>query len=260
MQVKLLGMGGCALLGMGACGEWALRPLGDNGPGDTSAPVRDISVPPFEEQDYPSEEDPDTASEPADPLEPGQRIEFPPTEDTGEDPSGDPPVPPDEVLSNCASPAASAEWSNGEIWVATNGSTAQSGDLHVTGSGWFHIYSAYSAESGASQQNESAFYRIENEVSVEGAPQFGNCGTDWIVQDGDNDAPWTEGAYIYIGTFELVEGVNTLNLFHYCLLFWEGECSEFHFEEELSSTCDSSNPNSAHFSGDLCLLGAEGPA
>jgi hypothetical protein len=242
---------------MGGCGEWALRPLDDNRPGDTGAPTLDIKEPPFQEQDSPPGEDSDAPDEPSEPLESGERIYFPPMEDTGESHPSDPP---EEVLTNCASSTATATWNDGEIWVATNGSTSQSGDLRVTGSGWFHLYSAYSAESGASQQNESSFYRIENERSVDGAPQFANCGTDWIVQDGDNDAPWVDGDYVYIGTFELVDGVNTLKLFHYCLLFWEGECAEFHFDADLSSTCDSLNPNSAHFSGELCLLSAEGPA
>lgn len=260
MEIKSFGTALCAILGVGGCGEWALTPLDNNGAGDTSTPVLDIKEPPFQEPDIPPGEDPDVPDEPVEPLVPVEQIHFPPMEDTGEGRPSDPPEAPEEVLTNCESSGASASWDDGEIWVATNGSTSRSGDLDVTGSGWFHIYSAYSAESGASQQNESAYYRIENELSADGASQFANCGTEWIVQDGDNEVPWTDSEYVYIGTFELAEGVNTLKIFHYCLLYWEGECPEFHLEADLSSTCDSVNPNSAHFSGDLCLLSAEGPA
>ncbi len=172
----------------------------------------------------------------------------------------DPPQdePPVEVISDCDNPAATAQWEDGEIWVSTTSQMTRSGTLTVSDEGLFHVYSAYSAESGSTQWNESAFYRFENDIAPDGKPKVANCGDEWVVRDNDNDEAWTEGDYIYLGTFQLAQGDNTLRLEHYCQLYNDGECEEFHFTDEPYSTCDSSNPNSAHFSGELCLLAAGG--
>jgi len=180
---------------------------------------------------------------------------IPPEKTPPQDPPQDPPeTTPPEIISGCDSPDATAIWDGGEIWVATNGAMERTGTVTVSDEGLFDVYSAFSAESGDTQWNESSFYRFENEIAPEGKSHQSNCSEDWVVQDVDNFEAWESGDYLYIGTFLLVEGENTMLMSHYCLLFEEGECQEFHFEEEPSSTCPSSNPNSAHFSGELCLL------
>jgi hypothetical protein len=262
--MRQLGFSALALsgIGLGGCGEWSLKALDETRPGDSG--IRDTlnPVPPPERPSPPESED-DEEEEEEDPYIPPDWVRVPLVpieEDTGSsDPPDlpDPPVPPDEIIHDCDSPSAVTSWSDGEISVATTSSTTRSGELTVSESGRFHVYSPYSAESGSTQLNESAYYRFGNEVSPEGLPQHANCGEDWVVQDTDNDEAWATGDYIYLGTFDLVEGANTLRLNHYCLMYWEGECEEFHFDEVASSTCDSSNPNSVHFSGELCLISAE---
>jgi hypothetical protein len=257
-RMRKLGFSALALsgIGLGGCGEWALKALDEARPGDSGNRAL-IPDPPPERPSPPESED----DEEEDPYVPPDWVRVPLVpieEDTGESDPVDPPEPPVEVIHDCDSSVAGATWSDGEIWVATTSATTRSGELMVSDTGRFHVYSPFSAESGATQLNESAFYRIENEVSPDGRPQFGNCGEDWIVQDADNDETWTEGDYIYLGTFDLVEGANTLRLNHYCLMYWEGECLDLHFAEDPSSVCDSPNPNSAHFSGELCLVPAEG--
>lgn len=163
--------------------------------------------------------------------------------------------PPEEIF-GCDNPAATADWGGDEIYVSMNNKTQVSGTLQVSGDGLFHVYSAYSAESGDAQWNESAYYRIKNNTEPDGLPKFGNCGDDWVVEDTDNYVAWPEDTYIYIGTFHLDSGDNELWLNHYCDLYDQGFCEEFHFEEEATSTCESNNPNSAHFPGDLCLISA----
>ncbi len=208
----------------------------------------------FDQGFHRQETDEDTACE-----GPGCDTALPQDTDTDTDTEPpEPPEPPDEVISDCNNPDATAVWNGNEIWVASPDDMTNSGTLQVSDTGWFHVYSAYSAESGTDQWNESAFYRFKNDDNPTGQPFFGNCGEEWVVRDSDNDQAWTGGDYIYLGTFRLVEGNNTLVLEHYCLLFNAGECQEFHITDEPSSTCGTENANSAHFSGELCLLTAGG--
>ena len=182
-----------------------------------------------------------------------------PDPDTDTDPDPDPDPPPN-TIENCDNPGAVSRWAEGEVWVVSNSTSSakrtKTGTLDVSDTGRFDVYSRYSAESGSVQANESAFYRIANETSVDGLPVLGNCGDEWVVEDLDNESAWPEDAYIYIGTFDLEEGYNQLTFSHYCMLYEVGECPEFHVDW-IDSTCDSDNPNSAHFNGDLCLLTSE---
>ena len=243
------------LLIASGCGEYSLQPLGKGsaddtatrsaGPGeppglaDTGAPVLAPVAGPI----------PDVGFDIPEPV-------LPPEPEPEPDPGPDP-DPPGDLLHGCDSPSATATWGDGEVWVSTTGSMTRRGNLDVSETGLFHIYSAYSAESGATQMNESAYYRIENDTAPDGLPLYGNCGDEWVVRDMDNDEPWAPGDYLYIGTFFLEEGDNDLELNHYCELFSAGECAEFHVDEDETSTCPSSNPNSAHFSGDVCLLAVD---
>jgi hypothetical protein len=226
-----------------ACGEWALRPL-------TKSPVQDSGTP---QDDPPALQDTGTDTEDTGTAPPVPSLTLSPPDP----PPDHPPRLPPEFLEDCTNPAASAAWGDGEIYVSTTGLTTRSGTLMVSETGLFHIYTAYSAESGASQQNESAYYRIENEDAPSGLPAFANCGEEWVVQDVDNAEPWGEDELLYIGTFQLTAGANLLKLNHYCVLYERGLCEELHFDEVESSTCPSDNPNSAHFSGQLCLLAAD---
>jgi len=238
LPLIILGLG----LGPG-CGEWALRPLAKSTALDTSTP----------QDDPPGPQDTGAAIEDTGTPTPVPSLTLSPPDP----PPDHPPRLPPEFLEDCTNPATSAAWGDGEIYVTANGLTTRSGTLMVSDPGLFHIYSAYSAESGASQQNESAYYRIENEDAPSGQPAFANCGVEWVVQDVDNTEPWGEDELLYIGTFQLTAGANLLKLNHYCVLYERGECEELHFDEVESSTCPSDNPNSAHFSGQLCLIAAD---
>jgi len=167
---------------------------------------------------------------------------------------------PEKTIEDCFQPNATAFWSGGEVWVVSNSSsgnkTTQRGKIDVSQAGRFDVYSRFSAESGSAQLNESAFYRIRNSIAPDGTPILANCAGEWVVEDLDNDQSWPDDQYVYLGTFDLVQGFNELSFTHYCTLYEQGECPQFH-NQDAFSTCDSDNPNSAHFIGDLCLLTSE---
>ncbi len=128
--------------------------------------------------------------------------------------------------------------------------------LHSDRTGWFDLYNTVLAESGKKQHNESAYFRVTNsdtaeQGNLEGHPRYGNCGQDWIIQDRDNESTPTDP--IYVGTFWLVEGENKLKMHHYCTLYRNEECLDFHIESETSG-CHSKNANSVHFEADaICV-------
>lgn len=230
-SAPLLILASVTLLAIG-CSETGLTPL----PPETQPPILFKKGPP------PADDPPPSHHHPEGTLGPAILPDVPPE------------TTPPKFISGCESPDATAIWDGGEIWVATNGAMERTGAVTVSAEGLFDVYSAFSAESGDTQWNESSFYRFENELSPEGESSESNCSEEWVVRDADNFESWEAGDFIYIGTFLLAEGENTMQLSHYCLLYEEGECQEFHFEDEPSSTCGSDNPNSAHFSGELCLL------
>jgi hypothetical protein len=166
---------------------------------------------------------------------------------------------PDKWLDECPPEAIRVtdfQGGNGsESYVKSWDRTVDEGSFSVEMSAYYAVYNTYVYESGGSQPNETAYFRIRNDASADGAPEFRNCGDEWIVQDHDNEGD-PPGDYIFVGVFLLQEGLNTIAMHHYCPLFREGLCTEFHMGDAGGAGgCESSNPNSAHFkAAGICLL------
>ncbi|MEN0065508.1 MAG: hypothetical protein AAGA48_25415 [Myxococcota bacterium] len=83
--------------------------------------------------------------------------------------------------------------------------------------GWYAVYKNEVAESGASQRNESGYYRVYNEANPAGLPLEGNCNGEYIVQDYDNDGRIPDR--VYLGTFYFDgSSENVLQMRHYCAI------------------------------------------
>jgi hypothetical protein len=160
--------------------------------------------------------------------------------------------PPEDSIGECEL-GTLASFDSGEIYILSWDPLA-SGPLNAEDAGFYHLYDYSIAESEDSQRNESAFLRITNASNPEGTPVYSNCEVDWVVMDNDNDQVPVAGTRIYMGTFWLDAGVNTLELHHLCTYIREGLCTEMHDEEDPESTCESDNANSVHYLGEgLCL-------
>ena len=178
--------------------------------------------------------------------------------DTSED-HGPPIVeegPPEELLTDC-SDGVMATFSSAIAVLASDPITA-SGELVADSDGWYHVYDYTIAESGDSQRNETAYFRITNGSTSDGLPYFANCGDEWLVLDADNEGELPAGSRIYIGTFYLEAGTNLLTMTHFCDLVRNGSCTEYETTDS-DQTCDvTSNPNSVHFEGEgICLVPAQ---
>lgn len=105
--------------------------------------------------------------------------------------------------------------------------------------GWYELYKADVAESGARQLNESSYFRIPNDTNPGGQPRasVANCSGDYIVQDYDNDGIIPDR--VYIGEFYLEEGQNYMYMHHYCD-GTQNDCPEFeHPDEACGDSWDS---------------------
>ncbi len=195
------------------------------------------------------------------PLDPGIGDSAEPGDAEDDDESSDVPwpeggVPPTLTGEDCADGVLAA-WQGGDIMVGSWSNTSAGGDILASQEGWYHAYSVMLAESGSGQRNESSFFRISNATEPSGMPFYGNCGDEWIVVDVDNNgAP--SGSRLYVGTFWLDQGVNELEMNHYCPLYRAGACPSHHITTDSGSTCDSGNINSVHYDGyALCLVAAD---
>ena len=75
-----------------------------------------------------------------------------------------------------------------------------------------------------------------------------------MVGDVDNYGP-PSASRLYIGTFWMDAGPNTLQMDHYCPQYRAGACPGHHITADSGSTCDSGNINSVHFEGyAVCLV------
>lgn len=142
-----------------------------------------------------------------------------------------------------------------EIYVLDSSPTEATATLVVPVSGLYAVYDTAVSESGSSQTNETGFLRIRNSANPDGVPRNPNCGSDFIVQDSDNSGV-PPAPLSYLGMFELVEGDNAVTLYHFCPMFNQGECEDFHIgDPEGASGCLGSGPNSIHLNGDgICLV------
>ena len=179
--------------------------------------------------------------------------------DTGD--PGDPSEPPDDepptLIDDDCPNGVEASFDSDEIYVLSWDPTEATGTLTAPAAHWYHVYSTSIVESGASQHNESAYFRVTNATVPHGQPALSNCRSDWIVQDGDNNG-FPSSTLIYIGTFWLDRGDNTLTMYHYCPRYRVGECTSFHDPSDSDTTCDSGDANSVHFSGyGLCVKRAD---
>lgn len=171
----------------------------------------------------------------------------------GEDPDPDPP---DEIIDDCTDGNVATLPSGGMVVLSWD-PTSDSGTLATAVAGWYHVYDYTIAESGSSQTNETARFRIVNAGNPEGTPRFANCGEDWWVLDADNDGELPSGTRIYIGTFWLEAGQNEITMEHFCPTWRAGECASLHVPDDTSSTCDTNNANSVHFDGEgICIVPA----
>ena len=175
------------------------------------------------------------------------------TADTADTADIDDDGPPPTVITDDCVTDTEASFSPGEIYVLSYEPTSASGTLTAGVSGWYHGYDFSLAESGASQTNEESYLRIGNARRPGGEPYWANCEDEWIVDDLDNDG-LASGTRVYTGTFWLEAGDNTLTLNHYCPLYMDGYCPEFHETSDSGQTCDAGAANSVHFNGEgLCL-------
>jgi hypothetical protein len=120
-----------------------------------------------------------------------------------------------------------------------------SGTISAPSRGFYDLYDTTIAESGTQQWNESAYVRVSNTTNPSGKPNWANCGADWVVIDADNHG-FPSSSLIYLGTFWLDAGDNTLTLLHYCERQRAGECLGLHITDDPDSTCASGSPNSVH--------------
>ena len=145
--------------------------------------------------------------------------------------------------------------SDGDGWVVITTSDPEDwAIIHVPVDGVYELYDSQLAESGASQMNETGYITITNSVNPVGFPVTPNCGGLYIVADADNNG--TPSQPIYLGTFALMAGEdNHLVLHHYCDLFQNGQCTQFHNGDPNSgSGCNTGNANSIHMEIDgLCI-------
>jgi hypothetical protein len=239
------------LLLLFSCVDYDLHDPEDAGAGSSATP------PGLQDSDV-DERDPwlDT-SDPGDSRDSGE----PPDEDPPED--DDPPwdythppkgEPPERTRGSCED-GTSASFSPGEIYVLSWSDTTASGTLHAPEEGWYHVFNQNVAESGATQRNESAYFRVTNSTHPSGKPRWSNCGDDWVLPDQDNNG--TTALYYYIGTFWLDAGDNALAMHHYCPEYRTGTCTWMHDGQDSDKTCDSGNVNSVHFVGSgLCVTDA----
>lgn len=120
----------------------------------------------------------------------------------------------------------------------------------VPTSGWYAVYKDEVAESGPSQRNESSFYRVFNDATLDGLPRETNCGDEYIVRDYDNNLDKVPDR-VLLGEFYFdADSPNTIQMRHYCSIVTE--CPQF---EDPKKACGSSS-ESIHFNrGDanLCL-------
>ena len=142
-----------------------------------------------------------------------------------------------------------------EIYVLDSSPTEATATLVAPVAGLYAVYDTAINESGGSQTNETGFIRIRNDDNPEGLPTINNCGDEFIVQDNDNTGT-PPAPLIYLGTFTLVEGDNDLTLHHFCPLYLDGQCQEFHIGDPADqSACGGNGPNSLHMTGDaICLI------
>ncbi len=167
-------------------------------------------------------------------------------------------VPPEIVKEDPCPDDVNATFHPDGIYVKSWDRMEDSGTLVADVAGLYHVYDYTIAESGESQTNESAYFRVTNDTNPSGVPEFANCRTDWVVIDLDNEAPLEEGSRVYVGTFWLDEGDNPLTMHHFCPIVRSGGCPDLHLTDDSGGTCDSDNPNSVHFNGEgLCLVRVE---
>lgn len=163
-------------------------------------------------------------------------------------------LPPNELEGDCDG-GITAQWQSGELQRWGHDDDPIQGTLTASGTGWFHVYDDHAAESGGSQRNESYYLRIPTTLNPTGQPLEGNCHGDWVSLDADNDGP--PPGRRYLGTFHLEAGDNTVDIHHFCGSYRDGLCGELHDIHDERSTCETSNPNSIHFTGSaLCLMEA----
>jgi len=160
----------------------------------------------------------------------------------GSPPDGDVP---DTYISDDCEGGADVAMSPDTLVVLGWDPITDTGTLTAPSGGFYDLYDTSIAESGASQWNESAYLRVSNTTNPAGLPNWGNCGSDWVVVDADNHG-FPGSSLIYLGTFWLDPGVNTLTLLHYCERQRAGECGSLHITDDPGSTCDTSNANSVH--------------
>ena len=162
---------------------------------------------------------------------------------------------PDTFTAGDCANGIQANWLSPEIALWARDHETAVAQVEVAEAGVYDIYDLLIAESGDTQWNESAYIRIPTSLKPTGTPLFGNCGSDWIVQDPDNFGGQPPGTAMYLGTFYLDAGINDVELSHFCPLFLDGgQCAQFHFEDDPGSTCDTDNPNSVHLTGSgICL-------
>jgi hypothetical protein len=147
-----------------------------------------------------------------------------------------------------------ATWHSGEL-VVFNVDPPATGTLDVPVGGLYSVYDVAVAESGPGQTNESAFFRVPNPLDPVGMPSplgLTNCNGDYIVLDPDNTTPPPANGSQYLGTFWFEDGHNTIEMHHYCELYLQGQCTQFH--DPNGTPCET-GINSVHFTGTaVCLV------
>ncbi|HCP45240.1 MAG TPA: hypothetical protein DIU15_04330 [Deltaproteobacteria bacterium] len=242
----------CLFLG---CNDENLRLLetSDPPPRDGSSDAEDPPAP----DDAGDDDDEDGGGGPYDDGDPEDDV-VDDDDDTSDD-DGLEEEPPPLKLNECPEGAV-ATFAPDEIYVLSWQDQWAEGTLSTDAEGWYHVYDFSVAESGDSQWNETVSFRVTNATNPTGAPYWENCDGEWWVEDADNDGSPPPGAVLYIGTFWLDSGDNSLQMNHYCPVYRDGNCTSFHRDEVPESTCDSGNVNSAHFLGEgICLVEAHLP-
>ena len=243
MRLRMIALMLLAVAGLWACSEYDIVADDDTAGDDDTGPGDDDTA-----------GDDDVADDDAadDDTDPGQ------DDDDDDDATDDDEEPPEHVEECPEDVDYSFVDGDGDGFVAVLSwdSGPDSATLLVDFSGVYHVYDTYIAESGASQINESGYVTITNSLNPTGVPEFTNCDDWYVVPDSDIHGTPPAGA-IYIGTFPLAAGEdNILSLHHYCWLYRDGHCPQFHIGAGgADGSCDDNGANSIHMALDaICLV------
>lgn len=182
-------------------------------------------------------------------------VDDPPVED---DTGGEAPPPPPNSNPDCDELEFDPGLDKSELLVTTGKPEDEGTIKNVPEAGRYQLFFVDPQEGPDSQKNESFYALVRNSSNPNGFPEaqpdpkVPNClNTLYVVQDQNNGKERRANRRIFIGTFKLVKGDNTITIKHYCSLYNAGVCQELHLppdgDPKKDGGCQTSSANSVHF-------------